>query len=207
VVSSLDHLYRLTRADIKPAGAMLARAFFDDAQVIDAYPDPEERRRKLKYTFEFVVRYGLLYGEVYAPTPALEGAAVWVYSTYVERTPLRMLRSGGMLLGLKSGIDAVRRQAPVNTFIENLHHEQTPFPHLFLDSLGVDPDQQGKGYASQLLRPMLARCDRDRLPVYLYTNRAENVEMYRHFGFELLSENKLPGMDVTHRAMLRQPKG
>ncbi|MBN1121203.1 MAG: GNAT family N-acetyltransferase [Anaerolineae bacterium] len=206
-MSGLEELYRLTRADIKPAGAMLARAFFEDVHSVAFFPDPQVRRKKLKYAFEFIVRYGVLFGEVYAPTSALEGAAAWVYSTRIERTLLHLIRCRAPSLALKSGLGVLRKQLPINTFIENLHHEQTPFPHWFLDPLGVDPDQQGKGYASRLMRPMLARCDREQMPIYLYTNRASNVAMYEHYGFEVLSEDKLPGTEIPHWTMLRQPKG
>ncbi len=206
-MTGLDQLYRLTRADIKPAGAMLARAFFEDVHSAAFFPDPEVRRKKLKYAFEFIVRYGVLFGEVYAPTSALEGAAAWVYSTHVKRTPLRLLRCRALSLALKSGLGVLRKQIPVSDFIEKLHHQQAPFPHWFLDPLGVDPDQQGKGYASRLMRPMLARCDRGQTPIYLYTNRASNVAMYQHYGFDVLSEDRLPGTEIPHWAMLRKPKG
>jgi hypothetical protein len=53
---------------------------------------------------------------------------------------------------------------------------------------------------------MLARCDREQTPVYLYTNRASNVAMYEHYGFVVLSEDTLPGTEIPHWAMLRQPE-
>ena len=48
-------------------GAMLF-AFF--------IPDASERKNKSHYIFEFLIRYGVLYGEAYATSSNLEGVAV-----------------------------------------------------------------------------------------------------------------------------------
>jgi hypothetical protein len=43
------------------------------------------------------------------------------------------------------------------------------------------------------------------MPCFLETNAAKNVAIYRRFGFEVVSEDKLPGTEVTTFAMLRKP--
>jgi hypothetical protein len=55
-----------------------------------------------------------------------------------------------------------------------------------------------------LLRPVLERIDRERMPCFLETNTAKNVAIYRRFGFEVVSEDKVPGTEVTSFAMLRK---
>ena len=40
-------------------------------------------------------------------------------------------------------------------------------PHYYLDSLGVEPEWQGRGLGSALMQPVLARCDAERMPAYL----------------------------------------
>jgi ribosomal protein S18 acetylase RimI-like enzyme len=68
----------------------------------------------------------------------------------------------------------------------------------------VDPAYQGKGYASRLLKPMLARIDRENMPCYLDTEEEKNVSIYQHFGFKVLEEVKIPSTDIILRAMLRE---
>ena len=89
-------------------------------------------------------------------------------------------------------------------FVDTLHRKLVPYPHWYLQIIGVDPAYQGLGFSSRLLRPMLARIDRERMPCYLETEVVRNVTIYRRFGFEVVSEDKLPGTEVATFAMLRK---
>ena len=90
-------------------------------------------------------------------------------------------------------------------FVDNLHRKLVPYPHWYLQVIGVDPAHQGQRLSSRLLRPMLERIDRERLPCALDTNTDKNVAIYRRFGFDVISENKLLGTPVTSFLMLRKP--
>jgi hypothetical protein len=52
---------------------------------------------------------------------------------------------------------------------------------------------------------VLERIDRERMPCYLETNATKNVAIYRRSGFEVVSEDRMPGTEVTTFAMLRKP--
>jgi hypothetical protein len=54
---------------------------------------------------------------------------------------------------------------------------------------------------------MLERIDRDRMPCALDTNIDKNVAIYRRFGFDVISEDEMPGTPVTSFLMLRRPAG
>ena len=56
-------------------------------------------------------------------------------------------------------------------------------PHVYLALLGVDPSAQGKGIGKQLLQPRLDHCDESGLPVYLETQKPDNLPFYERFGF------------------------
>jgi len=90
-------------------------------------------------------------------------------------------------------------------FADSLHRRLVPYPHWYLQIIGVDPAHQGEGFSSRLLRPVLERIDLERMPCFLETNNEKNAAIYRRFGFEVLSEDKLPGTEVTSFAMLRKP--
>ncbi len=200
----LSDLYRLTIADVNPAGDMLARAFYDDPQAVLYFPDSEERRKKLTHTFRFAVCYGVQNGEVYAPSPQLEGIAAWIPSDK-HRTMIRVLRAGGLSTLMGVGWETLRKQLPIEDYIHGVLERDAPFPHWFLDPLGVDPDYQGQGHASTLLQAMNNRADAEQTPLYLYTSLERNVQMYQHFGYMVCSESTLPGMDVLHWSMVREP--
>ena len=88
-------------------------------------------------------------------------------------------------------------------YIDAVHSRMAPFKHWFLQTIGVDPQFQGRGYASKLLTPMLSRIDEESLPCYLETLEEQNVGLYEHFGFKVIEESKVPNTNLTNWAMLR----
>jgi len=68
------------------------------------------------------------------------------------------------------------------------HHPREP--HLYLQTLGVDPPFQGKGYGRALLDRLAleARVRPEIAGVYLETGTEANVAFYSSKGYEILSE-------------------
>ncbi|HEY9156889.1 N-acetyltransferase [Candidatus Binatus sp.] len=68
------------------------------------------------------------------------------------------------------------------------HHPEEP--HLYLQTLGVDPDFQGKGYGKALLDRLAleARARPEIAGVYLETGTEANVAFYSSKGYEILGE-------------------
>ena len=68
------------------------------------------------------------------------------------------------------------------------HHPKEP--HLYLQTLGVDPDFQGKGYGKALLDRLAleARVRPEIAGVYLETGTEANVAFYSSKGYEILGE-------------------
>jgi GNAT superfamily N-acetyltransferase len=89
-------------------------------------------------------------------------------------------------------------------FANKIKKQYAPSPHKYLALLAVEPSQQGKGFASQLLKPILEKLDRQRLPCYLETQNLKNVNMYRHFGFDLVYETTLPCTSLPMYVMVRK---
>ncbi len=202
MADGLNSLVRLERSQIKSVGAMLARAFYDDPFSVYLIPDGSRRGKLLPYIFEFSTRFGVLYGEVYTTSPNLEGVAVWLPSEKADMTLRRVMRNGGLSLLPKLGGDLIQRLPALNS-ISSLRKRHAPFRHWYLLLLGVDPLFQGKGYAGNLLRAMLARLDDEHLPCYLETQNGKNVSIYQHYGFKVVAEVLVPGTEIALWAMLR----
>ncbi|MFX0139952.1 MAG: GNAT family N-acetyltransferase [Candidatus Hodarchaeota archaeon] len=200
----LSDLFRLTEDKIKLATDLCARAFYDDPLIIYYFPDETERLIKSAYPFEFLIRYGVLYGEIYAISNKLEGLAAWWPPKFAIMTIERQIECGGVELISKLGRDFSKKARHVEEFISLAQERHAPFPHWYLSPIAIDPEFQGKGYASILLRSMLARIDRENVPVYLYTNKERNASIYKHFNFKIVEETIIPKTDVPFWAMLRE---
>jgi GNAT superfamily N-acetyltransferase len=65
-------------------------------------------------------------------------------------------------------------------------------PHVFLHTLGVNPDRQRSGAGSALLTHIIAEADDCGVPIHLTTSTAANLPFYRRFGFAITAEERLP---------------
>jgi GNAT superfamily N-acetyltransferase len=207
VSADFNNILRLDKSHIKPATRVLARAFQDYPLFVHLIPDESERKNKLSYILEAFVRYGILYGEVYASSPNLEGVAVWWSPQLTILIPWRMIRSGMLSILFKLGKNPVARLLLVTYHMSRIHRRHAPPRYWLLHIIGVAPDFQGKGYAATLLRPMLARIDGEQLPCYLDTEDEKNVPLYQHYGFKICEEAIIPRTEVRLWAMLRENSG
>jgi ribosomal protein S18 acetylase RimI-like enzyme len=94
---------------------------------------------------------------------------------------------------LGQGWHVARRWSEVFEQLEALHPLE---PHWYLGTLGVAPAFQGRGVGGALLGAFLARVDRDALPAYLETDRAEAVRLYERSGFAVLGQTEVLGVRI-----------
>jgi len=202
----MTDLIRLNEGHVKLAGKVLAKAFQNYPSFDHLIPDLEERAIKLPALFEYMVRYGVLFGEVYGTSANLEGIAVWRPYWEAEGTEERAKKSGGEELDLIVGEEFWERYEPIEECEHRCHEQYANFEHWYLYPIGVDPIHQGKGYAGMLLRAKLAEADEQCIPCYLETNKERNLTLYQHFGFQVVEEGIIPGTSVPYWAMLRKVK-
>jgi ribosomal protein S18 acetylase RimI-like enzyme len=204
--SSEDDIVRLKRPHVKRATETLIRAFWNHPPLQYFFPNEAEQERIAPYFFSLSVFTGIRYGEVYATSQDFEGITVWLPSDNYPVTLWRLLHSVPLSEILGVGRYGGSRMRGLSQYIDAVHGRLAPFKHWFLQAIGVDPQFQGKGYASKLLRPMLARTDEEGLPCYLETLEGQNVRVYEHFGFKVIEESNVPNTSLTNWAMLRDTR-
>ncbi|MFC2038405.1 GNAT family N-acetyltransferase [Chloroflexota bacterium] len=201
--SEVDDLIPMDKSRIDPVAEMFTRAFWNYPVSVFAYPEEKERERKLPHFFRYIIHYCLKYGEAYITSPAVEGAALWLPSDKFQMTFWRLVRSVPPSVFINLGGGAGMRMKAVGEFIDGTHLRLVPYNHLFLQTVGVDPEYQGKGYGSRLLKPVLERTDEEELACYLETHDEENVPKYQSLGFKVLEKAEVPGTSLVNWAMLR----
>ena len=144
---------------------------------------------------------------IYADSEEINGFAVWLPFGFTGSKTLPFLMNGGLRLILHSGLGIIGRLLTYETYAMNLKKEFTDNYDWYLYNLSIKKEAQGKGIASKLMRPMLGFCDDEKMVAYLETNKALNVGLYQHYGFDLMKEEIIPETPVTHYAMVRHPKG
>ena len=143
---------------------------------------------------------------IYADSEEMNGFAVWLPIGFTGSKTLPFLVNGGLELILHSGPGIIGRLLTYETYAMNLKKGFTDNYDWYLYNLSIKKDAQGKGIATKLLRPMLQFCDDERMIAYLETNKASNVDFYKHYNFELKKEELIPKTTVFHYAMVRYPQ-
>ncbi len=193
----LDTLAQLNESHIEPAATALAEAFQDYPVFSYVFPDAAARKDALPGLFRSMVHYGLQHGEVYATSPAMEGATVWLPPGI----------PGGTSENPEVDKEALGRFGYYGYCVYTVREKYAPGPHWFLELIGVTPDNQGEGFASRLIKPMLERIDRENLPCYLDTELEKNVTIYQRYGFKVVDDNVVSGTGVRSWGMLREASG
>lgn len=142
---------------------------------------------------------------IYADSEELNGFAAWLPFGFTGSKTLPFLMNGGLSLILHSGLGIIDRLLTYESYAMNLKKTFTDNYDWYLYNLSVKKEAQGKGIASKLMRPMLRFCDDERMVAYLETNKDSNVELYKHYGFDLMKEELIPKTPVMHYAMVRSP--
>ena len=197
-------MLRLTLKERDAGAAVLGRAF-TEYKMLRQYFEDETQRHAIAATFGLVaLSVCMKYGEVYATSEKLEGVAGWLPPGKAPFGSWQVMRSVPLPVIFRFGRQGAGRMQAYGRFVDDLHRKLLTYPHWYLQIIGVDPLYQGQGFTSRLVRPMLERIDSERMPCALDTNIDKNVAIYRRFGFEVISENKVPGTEVTSFFMLRK---
>ena len=201
----MGELFRLTHADLKPAIAVLARSLHDDPLFRRLIPDDERRKALLPKILSYLVREGLICGEVFVTSPAMEGVAVWHRPSVAASTFAKLFRAGFAEIPFVCGMKLSYRLHMCGEHLHGLRSRYVPLPHWNLQLLGVDPSQQKRGYGQRLLEPMLRRFDCDQAACCLDTQNSVNVAYYERYGFRVVDSSIVPTTDVDYWFMVRKP--
>jgi ribosomal protein S18 acetylase RimI-like enzyme len=192
----------LTEADSEAAASVLGRAFRDNPMNLAVIGDDAARRERCN---QAGVR-------AYIPA-ALVAGPVW--GAWRERRlcgvlvsmppggyplPIPSLRDWWRLLRVQ-GPRLVRRWGNVAAELADLHPSE---PHWTLATLGVDPVDWRSGVGSELLSALTEHVSESPAPIYLDTDRPENLAFYARAGFEEIGRVEIQGVTV-HRMLRPAP--
>lgn len=193
---------KIAPADFTQVTDVLGRAFDDDPVMNFMAKQDAKRSARIRTLMDLALRKMTYpYGETYV-TEGFEGAALW---NPPNGRPHGMLADLQLLPGMAkvAGLSGVPRVVGALSLMEKKHPKE---PHYYLLAIGVDPSKQGQGIGSQLMAPMLERCDREGMPAYLESSKARNVPLYERHGFKVVEELDLPGGGPRAWRMWREPR-
>jgi len=205
VFDELKTLFKFDKTNIHLAGQVAARAYFDADDFSNSSKDPSKQMKYLTKLMNLTFQISVKFGNVYAPTKAIEGVAGWLPHDKIKISNWHYIRHGALSAFFRAGKEGRRNLLRYSSLVSAKHRQHANFPHMYLFNIAIDPKYQGKGYASKLLKPMFAKLDENNLPCYLESPE-RNLALYEHFGFEVVEQVSLPEDNNDMWLMIRKNK-
>jgi GNAT superfamily N-acetyltransferase len=187
-------IWRLSEADAPAAGAVLGRAFMDAPPYVYALPDPAERARLCPPFFAAALHVAHHFGAAWAigtEPGSIAGVAYCIVYPRGEITPEQAER-WGLAAAVAAWGPSYERLRATGRAIHEAFSAVVPARRVDVATLGVDPDRQGQGLGSALVRKVMADATAAGLPVGLWTTQPRNVPFYLRAGFALVVEGTSP---------------
>ncbi len=181
-----------TRPDEREEAISVAARAMCTSPMAYAVVGPDHDRR-YRHTRTFFARVYLLALHQRPLVARLDGRIVASTNDLVDGAcrarPIDLIRSLPSLatMGPRAAIRAAR-------WLSDWEHRDPDRPHAHFGPFGVEPELQGQGIGSLVLREYTRRLDEAGEHSYLETEKPENVALYSRFGFEVIDETELLGV-------------
>jgi GNAT superfamily N-acetyltransferase len=153
-------------------------------------PDHDRRYRHTRRFFGRLYKLALHQRPLVA---RLDGRIIASTNDLVDRAcrarPIDLVRSlpALALTGPRGAVRAV-------SWLNDWEHRDPDRPHAHFGPFGVEPELQGQGIGSLVLREYTRRLDEAGEHSYLETEKPQNVALYQRFGFEVIDESEFIGV-------------
>jgi ribosomal protein S18 acetylase RimI-like enzyme len=192
----------MVNADRRRFIEVMAKAFDDDPFMNWFAAQDAKRPQRIRQMFKTAsTRMAGPYDEMYT-TSDVEGGAIWFPPGKWKLGMLQQL----MLAPAMVRVASLRRILGVMNGLNSVEKKHPHKDHWYLMALGVDPAQQGRSIGSQLMGPILERCDRESTGAYLESSKERNVPLYERHGFKVTEEITVPYGGPKIWLMWRDPK-
>lgn len=196
---------KLDTHETSQASPVIAEAMMVEPGFAAVLPDEDVRRRvlvsRMKDSIETAMSHDAVFVATDEGTGKILGVAIW--GPPGSYPPADNAHADDDVPSYLTDVDAEIIEG-LQAYDDNCHHHFPDEPVWYLKLLGVDPEGQGKGIGSTLLRASLQELDEDGLPAYLETGTERNVRFYKRFGFEVRkAEIQLAPGSTPHWTMIR----
>lgn len=193
---------KITREDIPKVSAVMGRAFEDDPFAgwfaANDEKKPERITRFMRIALE---RFCIAHGDSYTTTE-FQGGALWTPPGKWKLSLFDQMKMGPQMASVASWRRMPKVMGGLNA-VEKFHPHE---PHYYLLALGVEPTMQGRSIGSQLMAPILQKCDAEGIPAYLESSKDVNVPLYERHGFKVTKEMDVPNGGPKIWLMWRDPQ-
>ena len=198
-------LRQLTRPDLDRAIEVESLAFQEDPLWRYLIANPARRLEAARRFQRPFFRVALERGRLFGVGDPLAGVAIWSKPGEADAGFAVLARAGFLRTLLSPLAPAFFRAGPIFGQFGRMQRQYAPQPHYYLNTIAILPEAQGQGLASYLIRPFLARADREHVAAYTETMTPSNVPLYEHYGFRCQEEYRVPNTTLSIWSFYRPP--
>lgn len=198
----------LLRVEDEAAAALvIARAFVDNPGMV-AVLDSDDAARRLALLSRLFPVFVAAYRKHGAAFIARDDSGA-ITGVALTLPPGRYPQSVAMQVQLTLGVIArmplgVALRLGIADALMRKHHMTGAHHYLFM--LGVDPDHQGRGYGSVLLRELSRRADDAHVPCYLETDKPSSMKLYERHGYRITHERTFRRLSDLKLWFMQRPE-
>ena len=206
----IQGLYEIKKNESEKLFTMWLDAFHDYPKLAQAFPQMDKKLAAMEATIRFYGMYDLKYGHAYATDENIDDAIVIVDSENMKYSTARYIAAGCYSKGYRAAMNrltAQEKKKRLAVFDELDRLETTmdiPYPHIYVDFLGVRRSCQGEGRGRRLIHKITEYADKRNRPLMLFTNTSEDVAFYQKEGFKVIGIAKSDKYGFENTYMVRE---
>lgn len=195
--------YCVQRKDLVVAAKVMAAAFSDDSSIRYLLDGKAEGKNDWRY---FLCVLKAIYGKcVMLSADEQINSLLILFPPQLKAVPtIPFMQNGGIGLCRYFGLNLYIRSLNYENNCQEVKSRYTTPDTWYCMCFVVVPALQGQGVGSQLIRPTLEIFERNHIPLYLETHKAINVEIYKHYGFEIVDCNPIPKTGIMQYSMIKK---
>lgn len=166
--------------------------------------DPDAGREAMTRYFDYSMKEGRQYGELYLPDGAFYGASIWCRPTN-DALSSKIMGEKKTFLRQNLGETCLKKYKDMVDFMSGKAENIIPAASWYLSIVGLSPQYQNRGLGGTLVKPILDITDSFGMPSYLETFNARNKHFYQRLGYKEIASFIEPVTNAEYWVMLREP--
>lgn len=204
-IKQLKEFYNLDKNNLDSFAQCLAESF-KGYPLFEYFACYKYSVKKMKTFWNINLKMFINNTVCYADSKDVKSVVIFSPYDHKDANVFQYLKSGGLKILFTLGIKSAKRMLKFEKFANSIKNKYSTEKCWYLYSLVVRPEFRGNKLGSTMLRSMFDYLDSVNQDCYLETLVPINVEIYKHYGFELMETVKVPDSDLVLYAMLRKAR-
>lgn len=165
---------------------ILSKSFDTNQSVNYIVKQDDKRQERIRFLMDYSFEICHLFGEVYVSDDR-KACALILYPDK-KKTSFKSVLLDAKLVFNCIGISNIGKAMDRDSKIKKLQPKERMY---YLWFIGVDPEFQGSGVGSTLMKSVIEDSEKQKRPIFLETSTLKNIPWYEKFGFEIYNELEL----------------